>query len=90
MRDDQITIITEDGTEEIVDVVFTHEHEGKLYIVFEVPNSEELTAAIYVPESDEDGLLQEIETEEEWEMIERELEKYFEDLEDSEEDEELE
>lgn len=86
MKEDQLTIVLEDGTEEIVDILFTHEANNKLYVVFELSNKEEVSAAIYVPgETEDEGILEEIETEEEWAMLDRELEAFYQEL-----DEELE
>ena len=51
--------------------------------------TEEISAAIYVEESETEGYFEDIETEEEWDMLDDLLDEYFnldeEDLEESEE-----
>lgn len=89
MNENQLTIVREDGTEEIVEILFTHEHDGNHYVVFQFTDSDEISAARYVADQDneEEGVLEGIETDEEWDMLEKELEKFFDFL-DEEEDEE--
>jgi uncharacterized protein YrzB (UPF0473 family) len=76
----QLTIIDAEGNEKLCQILFTLESEefGKKYVVFypyEVLEDEEedkiqLMAASYTEGEDGNGELQEIETEEEWALIE--------------------
>lgn len=79
--DNKLTIIT-DGVEEEATILFTFTNNDKNYVVFEFDESEEVSAAIFVPNVDSnEGELIDIETEEEWEMIEDALNDYFNELE---------
>ena len=79
MDDNKLTLVGEDGNETACEIILTHEHEGKRYVIFEFMDTEEISAAIYVPdENDEaEGTFLDIETDEEWEMLESVLEKFF-------------
>ncbi|MFA6800644.1 MAG: DUF1292 domain-containing protein [Acholeplasmataceae bacterium] len=81
--DNKLTLVGEDGTETVCDILFTHEHNGKKYVVFEIIENEEVTAAIYTPNNDDqsEGEFSDIETDEEWDMLEKILDQYYEDLE---------
>ncbi len=85
-----ITIVHEDG-EFAAEILFTHEDKEtkKKYIVFQNMETEEISAAIYVEESETEGYFEDIETEEEWDMLDDLLDEYFnldeEDLDESEE-----
>jgi len=83
-----LTIINEDGKEINATILFTHHSEetGKDYVVFKPEDDEVVTAACYKPDG-ENGELEEIETEEEWEMLDELLENYLNDEEDQEEEE---
>lgn len=79
VEENQITIVDQDGNEHLCDIVFTFEHDQfgkKTYIVFSpVGELDEdgdriYDAAIVQPdESDEGGTLAELESEEEWDMV---------------------
>lgn len=75
------TVVNEDGKEVECEVLFTFESDetGKNYIVYtDNTEDEEGNALIYASTYDPDGdltKLQPIETDEEWEMIERILEE---------------
>ena len=91
MKENQITLIQADGTEELATILFTHETETKNYVVFEFEHSNEISAAVYIENEAGEGELVDIETEEEWEMLDELLDQYFSELEDEElEDEEFE
>jgi len=78
----QLTLVDADGKETVCEILFTHEADGKKYVVFELLDTEEVTAAIYVPREDEsEGDFLDIETDEEWDMLEKLLENYFNNLE---------
>lgn len=79
----QITVVDESGNEQLCQVLFTFENEefGKSYVLYYPLGAEEdedeeidIHASSFVPaDNGEDGELQPIETEEEWDMIEEVL-----------------
>lgn len=79
----QITIIDENGNEQLCEVLFTFESDefSKSYVLYypvgaeEDDNEEiEIHASSFIPGEDgEDGELKPVETDEEWEMIEETL-----------------
>lgn len=80
-NDKQLTLVDADGKETMCEILFTHEANDKNYVVFEVLDTEEVTAAVYVPREDEsEGDFLDIETDEEWDMLEKLLENYYNDL----------
>ncbi|MCU9592926.1 DUF1292 domain-containing protein [Caldibacillus thermolactis] len=77
----QITIIDEDGNEELCEILFTFESEefGKSYVLYYPVSAEEdedgeieIHASSFKPGKDQ-GELMPIETDEEWDMIEEML-----------------
>jgi Protein of unknown function (DUF1292). len=83
--DRHITVIDEDGNEELCEILFTFESEkfGKSYVLYypvsaaEDEDGEiEIMAACFTP-GEEMGELLPIETEEEWDMVEEMLEAYM-------------
>lgn len=81
-EDNKLTLISEDGSETICEVLFTHENSGKNYVVFEIIESGEITAAVYEPDADEsEGAFKDIETDEEWDMLDRLLDNFYQELE---------
>ena len=93
--ENQITIVDQDGNEQLCEVLFTFESEdfGKSYVLFqqvgEVEEDEdgpEIHAYAFAPTDDGgDGELIPIETEEEWDMVEEMLNTFYEEQEDEEE-----
>jgi uncharacterized protein YrzB (UPF0473 family) len=83
----QITVIDENGNEQLCEVLFTFESEEfkKSYVLYyplgaEEDDSEEIEihASSFNPNSDgEDGELEPIETEEEWDLIEEMLNTFL-------------
>lgn len=78
MVDRTITLFTEDGKELIADILFTYhseefEHD---YVVFQIRESQQASAAIYVPSENGQGSLEKIESEEEWQLLEELLADY--------------
>ncbi|MDQ0161248.1 DUF1292 domain-containing protein [Aeribacillus alveayuensis] len=83
----QITVIDENGNEQLCEVLFTFESEefGKSYVLYypvgvseEEDEEIEIHASSFIPNEDgEDGELQPIETEEEWDMIEEVLNTFL-------------
>ncbi|MDL2292989.1 DUF1292 domain-containing protein [Acholeplasma sp. OttesenSCG-928-E16] len=88
IRDDQMVVVLEDGTELVCDIIFTHEANDKNYVVFAFPDNDEISAAVYVPGEDgTDGEFLDIETDEEWNMLDELLDAYFDELDALEEEE---
>lgn len=90
MNENQITLVSDDGIEELAEILFTHEVEGVNYVVFEVLESGEVSAAIYIEGEDGEGELVDIETDEEWAMLDELVEEYYDALEEEYEDEDSE
>ncbi|KZZ86025.1 MULTISPECIES: DUF1292 domain-containing protein [Bacillaceae] len=90
----QITVVDENGNEQLCEILFTFESDEfkKSYVLYYPISSEdqdeedvEIHASSFTPsENGEDGELQPIETEEEWDMIEEMMNTFF----DNEEEEE--
>ena len=85
MEDKYITIIQEDG-ERVAEIILTYFHEetNKKYVVFEFIDTKEVSAAIYVEENEYEGNFLDIETDEEWDMLDEILEDYYDSLEEDE------
>jgi len=88
MKEQQIVLTKEDGTEEIADILFTYEANSKKYVVFKFLASEEISAAIFIEDNASGGFISDIETDEEWDMIDEVLQAYFDDLEDQDDESE--
>lgn len=82
MKENQLTIVAEDGTEELCEILFTHfdQENNKNYVVFQVLSSGECSAMEFIEENEDGGQLMPIETDEEWDMIEELLEQFEESL----------
>lgn len=78
MTDRTLTLIQDNGEEIVCDILFTYFYEktNKNYVVFQVRDSDEVSAAVYFPDNGADGRLEKIETEEEWSMLEDLLNDY--------------
>ncbi|MFY4774830.1 DUF1292 domain-containing protein [Metabacillus sp. RGM 3146] len=86
----QITVVDEQGNEQLCEILFTFESDrfGKSYVLYYPISSEnedededeiEIHASSFVPnDNGEDGDLEPIETEEEWDMVEEMLNTFFE------------
>jgi len=86
MNKEHLTFIDEDGNEILCEILFTFDSDlfKKSYVLFyPVTESDEenieVMAASYISGKDGDGELQPIETDEEWELIEKVLKQYEED-----------
>lgn len=90
MKENQLTVVAEDGTEELCEILFTHfdQENNKSYVVFEVLSTNECSAMEFVEENEEGGQLLPIETDKEWEMIEELLVDYENSLEDEDDEDE--
>jgi len=84
LLENEIVIIKENGDEIIYTIIFTHEHEGKTYIVLEDPETGEAIPARYVATSDTEGDILDIETDEEYAMLDEVYNEFLESLEDDE------
>ncbi|MGD6832135.1 DUF1292 domain-containing protein [Sutcliffiella halmapala] len=83
----QITVVDEDGNEQLCEVLFTFESEefGKSYVLYYPVGAEnddeddiEIHASSFVPnEENQEGELQPVETDEEWDMIEEMLNTFM-------------
>lgn len=77
-NENQIVIVNDEGIETVCDILFTHEHKGKNYVIFEFLDSKEISGAVYIPGKTEDeGVFEDIETEQEWNMLDVLLQEYF-------------
>jgi len=92
LKENQMIVTSPDGVESVCEILFTHEHNGKNYVVFEFVDSHEISAAVYEPgETEEEGTFSDIESDEEWDMLDKALQAYYDDLDaedDAEDDEE--
>lgn len=94
MENEFETLIVTDaeGKEIECNIIMTFESEdfGKSYVVYQVKDDEsgEYYAASYNPEDGDEGELGQVESDEEWELIEEVLESFLEDQEESEDEEE--
>lgn len=83
-----ITVVDEQGNEQLYEVLFTFDSDefNKSYVLYYPAGAEnedneeiEIHASSYIPNEDgEEGNLQPIETEEEWDMIEEMLNTFLE------------
>ncbi|MCF7931194.1 MAG: DUF1292 domain-containing protein [Acholeplasmataceae bacterium] len=89
LEENQMIVTNAEGEESVCEILFTHEHNGKNYVVFEFLDSHEVSAAVYVVgETEDEGTFLDIETDEEWDMLDKVLQAYFDSEEDELEDEE--
>lgn len=87
---DKLTIFNGDK-EEMATILFTFEDNGKKYVVFEFDETHEVSAAVYVPgETASEGQLFDIETDAEWDLVDKVYNQYEEDLEAAEDEEDSE
>lgn len=85
--DHHITVIDEEGNEELYEILFTFESDefGKSYVLYYPAGAEEdengeieILASSFTP-GEESGKLFPIETDEEWDLVEEMLETFLED-----------
>lgn len=78
MEDRTLTITTDSGEEILCEILFTtHSNEfNKDYVVFVEKGTENASAAIYFPSEAGEGKLEQIQSEEEWKMLEELLDEY--------------
>ena len=76
MQERTITLTTDDGKEVVCYNLFTYQSDefNKDYVVFQPRGTEEASAACYIEHENGEGELDQIQTDEEWEMLEDLLE----------------
>ena len=74
-------IITKDGKEVRCRIIFTYYSEEfkKNYVIFQPEDENIISAMSYVEDGEKSGMLNAIETEEEWNMLEEVVNDYYED-----------
>ncbi|XFA99538.1 DUF1292 domain-containing protein [Candidatus Izemoplasma sp. B36] len=88
---DDILVVTDELGEElecIIIMTFESEEFDKSYLVYQIKGDEtgEFFAASFNPEDGDEGQLYQIETDEEWDLVEEVLENFLEDEEEKEEE----
>lgn len=81
MNEKTIIVTDDEGNNQEFEIVLTFESPvtGKKYVIYKLPEDEEdVMAAIYVEENDGEGSLIEIESEEEFQMIQDVLDSFTE------------
>lgn len=83
MEENTFKVTNEEGVEETFEVVLTFKSEetGRSYVIYKLPgeDEEEVFAAIYDEEAKDGGNLIQIETEEEFDMVEEVLNSFLDD-----------
>ena len=81
MEEKTFTVVDENGEEKEFEVVLTFKSEdfGKSYVIYKLQNeeSDEVFAAIFDEDAKDGGNLVQIESEEEWTMLEEVLESFL-------------
>lgn len=82
MEEKTFTVIDEEGNEVLYEVVLTFKSDetNKSYVIYKLPGEEEeeVFAAIYDEDAKDGGNLIQIESEEEWDMVEEVLNTFLE------------
>ncbi|MGS0973677.1 MAG: DUF1292 domain-containing protein [Candidatus Izemoplasmataceae bacterium] len=82
MDEKTFTVIDEEGNEVLYEVVLTFKNDEteKSYVIYKLPgeDKDEVFAAIYDEDAKDGGNLIQIETEEEWDMVEEVLNTFLE------------
>lgn len=63
-------------------MTYYDENSDKNYVIFEFVDSKEISAAVFVEENSNEGYFLDIETEDEWQLLEEVLASYYSSLED--------
>lgn len=85
---ENVLVFEKDGKEIECQILFTcnlEGYEGNNYVVFQIGDSEDISAARYTEEGAGIGELLDIETDKEWDLLDDAIESFFNDLEESEE-----
>lgn len=87
--DENVLVFTDENGKEIeCRILFTCTLEGfedNQYVVFQIGDTEEISAARYVEEEGGEGQLFDVESEEEWKLLDDYLASYYDDLEEADE-----
>lgn len=75
MKDNKMTVIDEKNNERLCTIEFTHEIDGKTYVVFQYDDTKEYSAAQYIPnpERPEEGEFLDINDDAVWDELEEVL-----------------
>lgn len=70
MEENKLTVVNEDGTETVMDILFTFENEeyDKQYVLYVDPEDD--SGQVFVSSYTEEGELFSVEAEDEWDMVE--------------------
>lgn len=82
---ENVLVFEKDGKEIECQILFTCNldgYEGNNYVVFQIGDSEDISAARYTEEGDGIGELLDVETDAEWDLLDDAIESFFNDLED--------
>ncbi len=77
----KIIVLDDEGKEVEMEIMFTFNENGKNYVVFFDPNTENKEIDVNVAVYDDEGNLFPVETDEEWEMIEEVIGAFLDDQE---------
>ena len=81
MEDKTIVVTDENGIDTIYQIILTFDspETGKKYVIYKLPEEdEEVMAAVYEEQTDGEGILTEVQSEEEFEMIQEILDSFIE------------
>ena len=81
---ENVLIFEKDGKEIECQILFTCNLEGygdNNYVVFQIGDTDDISAARYIEEKDGIGELLDIETDKEWDLLDDAIESFFNDLE---------
>ena len=81
---ENVLVFEKDGKEVECQILFTCNldgYEGNNYVVFQIGDTEDISAARYTEEGEGIGELLDIETDEEWDLLDDAIESFFNDLE---------
>ena len=86
---ENVLIFEKDGKEIECQILFTcnlDEFPGNNYVVFQIGDTDDVSAARYVEENDGIGQLFDIESDEEWDLLDDAIESFYNDLEEADEE----
>ena len=79
MQDENLITITIDDEEKVAEILFTPpmKKPTKHMLFLDLLDSDEISAAVYYEKSETEGFFEDIETDQEWEMLDEILSDYF-------------
>ena len=86
---ENVLVFEKDGKEIECQILFTCNLDGfgdNNYVVFQIGDTDDISAARYIEENDGIGELLDIETDEEWDLLDDAIESFYNDLESAEDD----